>query len=78
MEGSDKTLNTEYRTVTVRVSNGSTIQGKVNIAGRERVSDIFTRSDPPFIVLVDAMVREGYSKILFLNKRHIIWAEPED
>ena len=78
MEGSDKTLNTEYRTVTVRVSNGSTIQGKVNIAGRERVSDIFTQSDPPFIVLVDAMVREGYSKILFLNKRHIIWAEPED
>jgi hypothetical protein len=27
---------------------------------------------------VDAMVREGHSKILFLNKRHIIWAEPED
>ena len=78
MEGLDKTLSTEYRTVTVRVSNGSTIQGKLNIAGKERVSDIFTQNDPPFIILVDAMVREGYSKILFLNKRHIIWAEPED
>ena len=78
MEESNKTQTPEYRSITVRVSNGSTIQGKVNIAGRERASDIFTQSDPPFIVLVDAMVREGYSKILFLNKRHIIWAEPED
>ena len=78
MENMDKTVNTEYRSISVRVSNGSTIQGKVNIAGKERVSDLFTCADPPFIVLVDAMVREGYSKILFLNKQHIIWAEPED
>ena len=78
METNDKTHTPEYRSITVRVSNGSTIQGMVNIAGRERASDIFTQSDPPFIVLVDATVREGHSKILFLNKRHIIWAEPED
>ena len=68
----------EYRTVTIRTSNGSTIQGKVNIAGKERVSDLFTSNEPPFIVLVDAFVREGHSKILFLNKKHIVWAEPED
>ncbi len=78
MEESNNIQTPEYRSITVRVSNGTTIQGKVNITGRERASDIFTQSDPPFIVLVDAMVREGYSKILFLNKRHIIWAEPED
>jgi hypothetical protein len=78
MEESNKIHTPEYRSISVRVSNGSTIQGKVNIAGRERVSDLFTSTEPPFIVLVDAMIREGYSKILFLNKRHIIWAEPED
>jgi len=78
MEMKEKIQTQEYRSITVRVSNGSTIHGKVNIAGRERASDIFTQSDPPFIVMVDAMVREGYSKIIFLNKRHIIWAEPED
>jgi len=78
MEMKEKIQTPEYRSITVRVSNGSTIHGKVNIAGRERASDIFTQSDPPFIVMVDAMVREGYSKIIFLNKRHIIWAEPED
>ncbi len=78
MDTKDKIHTPEYRSVSVRVSNGSTIQGKVNIAGKERASDIFTQSDPPFIVLADAMVREGHSKILFLNKRHIIWAEPED
>jgi len=78
METKEKTYTPEYRSISLRISNGSTIQGKVNVAGRERVSDLFTSAEPPFIVLVDATVREGYSKILFLNKHHIVWAEPED
>lgn len=78
MEMKDTIQTPEYRNISLHVSNGSTIQGKVNISGKERVSDIFTQDDPPFIVLVDAMVREGHSRILFVNKRHIIWAEPED
>ena len=68
----------EYRSVTIRTSNGATIQGNVNIDGKERVSDLFTSNDPPFLVLVDAVVREGHSKILFVNKNHIVWAEPDD
>ena len=36
MDTKDKIHTPEYRSVSVRVSNGSTIQGKVNIAGKER------------------------------------------
>ena len=68
----------EYRTVTVMTSDGSTIQGKVNISSKERVSDLFTRSEESFLVLVDAVSKDVQGKTLFLNKDHIIWVEPEE
>ena len=68
----------EYRTVTVMTSDGSTIQGKVNISSLERVSDLFTKSEESFLVLVDAVSKDVQGKTLFLNKDHIIWVEPEE
>ncbi|MBW1697305.1 MAG: hypothetical protein JRH18_00535 [Deltaproteobacteria bacterium] len=68
----------QYRDITIRTSAGSTIKGKVNISEKERLSDLFTSSEPQFLIVVDAYVREGHSKILFVNKQHIVWAEPGD
>lgn len=68
----------DYRTVTVMTSDGAAIQGKVNISAVERVSDVFTKSAEPFVVLVDAVSKDVQGKTLFINKDHIIWVEPED
>lgn len=68
----------DYRRVTLRTSDGETIQGKVFLTPESRVSDLFTQSDAPFIVLVDALLRSGQGKILVVNKNHIVWVEPED
>jgi hypothetical protein len=68
----------DYKKVTVKTSDGLTIQGRINLAPEERVSDIFTKSEAPFVVLVDVSYREGEGKILFVNKKHIVWVEPED
>ncbi|MGB5157827.1 DUF6812 domain-containing protein [Desulfobacterium sp. N47] len=68
----------KYREVTIKTSDGAIIQGKINLSLNQRVSDIFTKSDAPFIVMVDAFSKEGEGKIMFINKRHIIWAEPTD
>jgi len=68
----------DYRKVTVKTSDGSTIQGKINVASNQRVSDILTKSEDPFIVMVDVSYRDGVGKTLFVNKRHILWVEPED
>jgi len=54
------------------------MNGKVNIAAMDRVSDLFTQNDTPFIVMVDVLLREGAGKTLVINKDHIIWVEPED
>ena len=68
----------EYRNITIRTTDGSIILGKINIGIKKRVSDIFLKTDEPFIVLFDAGHKEGSGKILFVNKSHIVWAEPEE
>ena len=68
----------DYKKITVKTSDGSTIQGKINVASNQRVSDIFTKSEDRFIVMIDVSYRDGVGKILFVNKRHILWVEPED
>ena len=67
-----------YKLINVKTVDGSVIQGKVNIAGKERVSEIFTSSDKPFIVMVDVRLRSGIAGKLFINKQHIVWVEPKD
>ena len=69
---------TDYRTITIKTTDGSTINGKVNLTSKQRVSDLFTDAGSQFIILVDAVTKEGSGKILFINKEHIVWAEPEE
>ena len=68
----------ELRGVTIKTSDGSTLMGQINIGIKDRVSDLFTRSDTPFVVLTDAETREGSGKTLIVNKGHIVWVEPND
>ena len=78
MAALDQSASIEYRTITVKTTDGSTFQGKVNLTEMQRVSDLFTQSPAPFIVMVDVRHREGEGKTLVVNKNHIIWVEPED
>jgi predicted transcriptional regulator len=68
----------QYQTITIMTVDGATIQGKVFIPSEERVSDLFTKSDAQFLVMVNAVSRDVQDKTLFINKKHIIWAEPEE
>ena len=67
-----------YKKITLKTSDGETIQGKVYLQSNTRVSDLFTQSESPFIVVVDALLRAGQDKTLIINKDHIVWVEPED
>ena len=70
--------DSDYRPITVKTSDGETIQGKVFLKPNTRVSDLFTNSESPFVVLVDALLRAGQGKTLIVNKDHIVWVDPED
>ena len=67
-----------YKAITIMTVDGAAIQGKVYIETEERMSDLFTKSKSPFLIMVNAVSRDVQNKTLFINKKHIIWAEPEE
>ncbi len=74
----DKKFKVNTKNITLRTADGSTLSGKVNIGEKERVSDLFTKTDNPFVVLFDAATAHGCGRVFFINKTHIVWVEPED
>lgn len=68
----------EYRSVTIRTTDGSTFSGKINLGHNKRISDLFKNSSDQFIVLVDVVYRDGTEKVAIINKQHIVWVEPGD
>ena len=78
MEKSVGNYKAEYKNITIKTTDGSTIFGKINIGEKERISDIFTGNKSLFIVMVDVSYKENVGKTMFINKRHIVWAEPEE
>jgi small nuclear ribonucleoprotein (snRNP)-like protein len=78
MEDSRGTYKKEYRNIIVKTSDGSDLLGKINIGDKERVSDLFTHTENPFIILSDVEHKDGSGKVLFINKNHIVWVEPRE
>ncbi len=78
MASHENDYETDYRMITIKTSDGSTVQGRVNVAPNQRVSDLFTLQKGPFVVVVDGNFGDVHGKTLFINKDHIIWVEPED
>ena len=78
MQKSAKNYKAEYKKITIKTTDGSTIYGKINIGEKERISDIFTGNKSLFVVMVDVSYKENVGKTMFINKRHIVWAEPEE
>jgi len=72
----------DARKVTIKMVDGSLVQGKVNLLHDEsvvqRVSDIFTKLADPFVVVFDATAEGKSGRVLILNKINIAWVSPED
>ncbi len=78
MEKSAEDYQVEYKNITLKTTDGSTIYGQINIGENKRVSDIFTSNKSLFVVMVDVSYKENVGKTIFINKRHIVWAEPDE
>lgn len=76
-QAEQKKYDTNYKRITVKTIDGSTLYGQVNIAGMNRVSDLFVKGESPFIVMTNASYKDAYGKIIFINKNHIVWVEPD-
>jgi len=67
-----------YRTIIMRIEDGSTLVGKVNIRHRQRLSEIFLDAQEQFIILVDVKHEDNPEPVMFVNKNSIMWAKPRD
>ena len=77
----------EDRIIRLRLVGGIQVNGQVNInrdQGYDRVSDLIANYREGFLVLYNVSVLHGNidnpikHKTLFINKDHIIWAEPDE
>ena len=78
MEKNAEDYQVEYKNITIKTTDGSTIYGQINIGENKRISDIFTSNESLFVVMVDVSYKENVGKTIFINKRHIVWAEPDE
>jgi hypothetical protein len=78
MEQSRDPYKKQYRQITIKTTDGATLSGKVNIGIKERLSDLFTKDEGKFVILFGVEQLGAPGKVFFINKRHIVWAEPEE
>lgn len=78
MDFSDDQWVKQFRTVTIKIKDGTVITGQMNIGDYPRVSDLFRQSPDQYLVLADAEHRGSSGKVVIVNKSEIVWVEPED
>lgn len=67
-----------YKKITVKVSDGSTVTGKINILTFTRLSDMLKHTNDKFVT-VFCEEEEGTPRcVTIINKEYIIWAKAED
>jgi len=66
----------KFKTVKVKLKDGTIIIGKLNIGEYARVFDYFRSSPDQYFILSDAEHDEQSGKVVIINKNEIVWAEP--
>ena len=65
-----------YKEVMVKLSDGSSIKGQINIGDRfHRLSDLIKNAQEPFFVLVPEECSGDSQKAYIINKNYIVWAK---
>ncbi len=64
-----------YKKVTLKMTDGSILKGKINIKEFPRLSVLFKTSPDNFIAIVP---EEEPKKVFIVNKNYILWTESED
>ncbi len=66
-----------YKTISVKISDGSVVKGKLNLTNYPRVSDMLKNSTEKFITVVSDEQNPETKKVYIINKEFMVWAEVE-
>lgn len=72
----------DARKVTIKLMDGSLVRGKINLHHDEhlieRVSEVFTQIDTPFVVVFEATFEGRADRVMVVNKANILWVSPDE
>jgi hypothetical protein len=84
MSDKDSSREIQARKVTIRLVDGSLVKGKINLHKHkdesiiQRPSEMFTKHQDPFVVVFEATFEGVSDRVVFINKRNILWVSPDD
>jgi small nuclear ribonucleoprotein (snRNP)-like protein len=65
--------------ISVRLADGTTVKGNINIKTHTRLTDLLNSTDEAnFAVVTDASVAGQPGKTIIVRKEQIVWVMPED
>ena len=70
--------STNYANVTVKLIEGTILDGKINIQPHKRLSDFINSKGRGFVVVIKGSSLEIKDKTIFINKNKIAWIEPNE
>ena len=78
MSQPDSDYATVYKSASLKLVDGTLLQGKINISPHQRISDFINNGDKGFVVVVEGSSQDILPKTIFVNKSKVAWIEPEE
>ena len=67
-----------YKNIVVKISDGSTVNGKINILTFPRLSDMLKHTNDKFLTVFSEEAEGCPRCVTIINKEFIVWAKAED
>jgi len=71
-------FSTNYSGITVKLVDGTVLDGKINILPHKRLSDFINSRDKGFVIMIEGSSLEIKDKTVFINKKKVAWVEPNE
>jgi hypothetical protein len=71
-------FSANYISITVKLVDGTILDGKINILPHKRLSDFVNSSDKDFVVVIEGSSIDIKDKTVFINKNKVAWVEPNE
>jgi Flp pilus assembly CpaE family ATPase len=78
MEKDISQWTTNFKKASVKLYDGSVLNGVINIGEFKRLSDKLKRKDEHIVVLVGSQAEKSEVKTYIVNTEHVIWVETTD
>ena len=71
-------FSTDYTSITVKLVDGTILDGRINILPHKRLSDFINSRDKGFVIVIEGSSLDIKDKTVFINKKKVAWVEPNE